>query len=195
MSELTDYQTNAMLILAKAAKSRALGNELSGLFSWLSLPAKNVTYSGDDITVEPVPEVATFSGIERSQFTPEAIAKFEAKLLNSFRQSVYDRVRWLMENGYTNKDGAAKLAAELDLPVPTMVTHVEAQVIGIGLVNFALDGEVEKATVEAQLDTLVKDPTGDALRSVFPNVKGLPRRVSGLRVTVRPVWPDYTPAS
>lgn len=191
MSALTDYKNLVARTLAAAAANTDAGSSTAA--RWLErvgLPT-DVKVADTNLVVPDVTESEMLRGIPRANLTAAALAAYEVEDLKVFRSRTYERLHDLHSRGTMTLEQVTGVLTALGLPVPKMVTSVEADIKGIGWVEFKVPGVVTTEEIVAALEPQAVDPVGDAVRAAFPNAEGLPLKVTPGYVQSRPVWPSY----
>ena len=187
---LVEYKTRALRALTAAGKTAQLrGSDYARTAGRLGLPT-DFSVSGDDVTIPQVTEDPTIKGLPRTSFTAEALAELDAQSLAAFRDNLYREIRYNAKRGYVDADVAVAVLTEMGLPVPTTVSHVSAEVEGVGYVSFTVEGEITREQVIERLAPHAVTPVRDAIMAAFPEATGMRQPVSDVYIEKARDWPE-----
>lgn len=192
--QLAAFRRLALQELAKLGRAADLtSSAMSDYAARAGLPSRFAPdTSGAGYEIPDVPdEQYGPQGLERSLFTEQALAAHDAEALQRQRRGVYAVLNQIADRSRARLPMVREALAALGLPLPAMVTHVDAQVAGIGTVVFTLDGEVGYDEIRAKLTEVASDPRRDAILAAFPQAAGVGELVTSLWVQAEERW---TPA-
>ncbi len=141
------------------------------------------------------------SGVNAGEMTAEAVARLDAEYLAKLRKTTWNEMRRNARDGRFPMAATIQALRDLgyaDANLPSVVTHVEAIVIGRDgkgtNVKFNLAGEHKEADVRDQLTAAAGQSQATAVvRAAFGEAaRGLPEPVGSLYVDASSVWPEYT---
>jgi hypothetical protein len=142
---------------------------------------------------------------QRSDFTTEALAAYDAKYLAAEKERIYQWIKRHAQNGYIDRDQATAALESLGYTTaPVTETVVSARTWNVvstdhydspsyEMVNFTLPGEHTAEEIQETLESILPDQPGVALvKGAFPDATGLPTPLRSLNTSVRHTWPAHS---